>query len=260
MKKQKAKAKVSQNQQPNKLDDKSPYVAQNTKLDIALSIKELPWTPRQKEFIELALNKDIKVVWVEGPAGSSKTMLSIYCALKLLNEKRVSDLVLVRTAVESADASLGFLPGDLSDKFGVYATPFFDKISELLPASQIAVLEKQKRLIEMPINFARGLHWAAKCVIFDESQNASYKELTTFLTRIGEFSKVFVLGDSFQSDLPEKKAGGFNKMFKWFENPDKKEYFKENGIVTFRLTEDDIVRSALVKFFIKEFQKMDKPT
>jgi phosphate starvation-inducible PhoH-like protein len=248
---------MSNKAKPKTGADKSPYVAQNTKLDKPLAIGELPWTARQQKFIELAMDKKVKVIFVEGPAGSSKTMLAIYCALQLLNLKRVSDLVLVRTAVESADASLGFLPGSLDDKFGVYTTPFYDKLNELLPTSQIAMLEKENRLIEMPINFARGLHWAAKCVIFDETQNASQKEIKTFLTRIGEFSKVFVLGDSLQSDLPKNKSGSFDKMFKWFEAPENKEFFESEGVYTFRLTEEDIVRSQLVKFFIKEFQKMD---
>lgn len=235
--------------------DKSPYVAQNPKLDKGLTIGELPWTEKQKEFIALAMDKKVKVIFVEGPAGSSKTMLAMYCALQLLSAKKVSDLVLVRTAVESADASLGFLPGTLDDKFGVYTTPFYDKLVELLPTNQIAMLEKENRLIEMPINFARGLHWAAKCVIFDETQNASLKEIKTFLTRIGEFSKVFVLGDSLQSDLPKNKSGAFEKMFNYFEA--NKETALDEGVYTFRLTEEDIVRSQLVKFFIKEFKKMD---
>ena len=100
--------------------DTSPYVAQREKINFDLRIRELPWTEKQKKIIELFLDKHTKLMILKGPAGTSKTMLSMYLGLTLLNQKKVSDIVLVRSAVESSDSKLGYLPGDLTEKIQVY--------------------------------------------------------------------------------------------------------------------------------------------
>ena len=182
--------------------DNSPYVFQRDKISLELTIRELPWTEKQKALIELFLHKDTKALFLKGPAGSSKTLTAMYCGLQLLNKKRVSDIVLVRAAIESSDAKLGYLPGDIDTKISVYMTPFQDKFNELLCKSHIAALERDQRLISCPIGFARGLHFAAKFVCVDEMQNLSRKEILLILSRIGEYSKVFLFGDPVQSDLP----------------------------------------------------------
>ena len=52
--------------------DNSPYVAQRDKIKFDLSIRELPWTDKQKEIIDLFLNKKTKLMLLKGPAGTSK--------------------------------------------------------------------------------------------------------------------------------------------------------------------------------------------
>ena len=232
-------------------EDNSPYVFQKEKINYELQIKELPWTDKQKEIISTFLDKKTKVLLLKGPAGTSKTILSMYCGLTLLNKKRISDLVLVRSAVESSDSKLGFLPGDIMEKFNVYLTPFHDKFSELLNKSQIDRLQKDNRLTICPINFARGLHFSAKFVCADEIQNFSTREIHTIMSRIGEFSKVFLCGDPEQSDLPHGKSG-FSKVYDLFNN----EESKENGIFCMELTEADIVRSELCKFITHKFKEL----
>jgi phosphate starvation-inducible PhoH-like protein len=231
--------------------DNSPYVFQKEKINYELQIKELPWTNKQKEIISTFLDKKTKVLLLKGPAGTSKTILSMYCGLTLLNKRRVSDLVLVRSAVESSDSKLGFLPGDIMEKFNVYLTPFHDKFSELLSKPNIDKLQKDNRLTICPINFARGLHFSAKFVCADEVQNFSTRELQTIMSRIGEFSKVFLCGDPEQSDLPQGKSG-FSKVYDLFNN----EESKENGIFCMELTEADIVRSELCRFITHKFKEL----
>jgi phosphate starvation-inducible PhoH-like protein len=175
----------------------------------------------------------------------------MYCGLTLLNKKRVSDLVLVRSAVESSDSKLGFLPGDIMEKFNVYLTPFHDKFSELLNKSQVDRLQKDNRITICPINFARGLHFSAKFVCADEIQNFSKREIHTIMSRIGEFSKVFLCGDPEQSDLPAGKSG-FNKVYDLFNN----EEGREHGIFCMELTEEDIVRSELCKYITQKFKEL----
>lgn len=231
--------------------DTSPYVAQREKIDFNLRIRELPWTEKQKKIIELFLDKHTKLMILKGPAGTSKTMLSMYLGLTLLNQKKVSDIVLVRSAVESSDSKLGYLPGDLTEKIQVYLTPFNNKFSELLQEHDIKRLEKDGRFIICPINFARGLHFAVKFICCDEAQNLTLREIHTLMSRMGEFSKMIIAGDAEQSDLPTGKSG-FSTAYDAFSD---EEAF-ENGIVCVELTEEDIVRSELVKYITKKFKEI----
>jgi phosphate starvation-inducible PhoH-like protein len=231
--------------------DHSPYVFQRDKINFDLIIRELPWTEKQREIINLFLDKSCKVLFLKGVAGSSKTLLSMYLGLQLLNTRKVSDIVLVRSAVESADSKLGFLPGDLVDKFNVYLTPFNEKFSELLPKPIIDKLEKDNRLTMCPVNFARGLHFSAKFVCCDEAQNLTRKELLTVLTRLGLFTKTIICGDPDQSDLPTGRSG-FKEVYNLFDC----EEAKEMGIHCIELTELDVVRSELCKFVVKKFKEL----
>lgn len=228
-----------------KLQDTSLTVHQKNKIKNLIDIKEREYTEKQKQFIELALDKNTKMIFVSGPAGTSKTYLAVLVALKLLNQKRVSDLLYIRSAVESSDSKIGFLPGEASEKMAPYLQPLLDKLSELTDKATIDWLQKEERVGSVPVSFLRGLNWNAKCIITDEAQNMTYKELVTLVTRIGEFSKVFVLGDPDQSDIGVKS--GFTKLMNSFDNPAS----KEHGIYHFKFEEDDIVRSELVKFMIK---------
>jgi phosphate starvation-inducible PhoH-like protein len=196
--------------------------------------------------LSLAENKAAKLIFVTGPAGTSKTFLAVLYALKMINEKRVSDLVYIRSAVESADSKLGYLPGEADEKLAPYIQPLMDKLVELLPKGDIDILLKEKRVSSIPVGFLRGLNWNAKVIIMDEAQNCTFKELITSITRTGEFSKVFILGDDTQSDINGKS--GLKRMVTLFDDAES----RENGIYTFRFTEDDIVRSELVKFIVKK--------
>lgn len=232
--------------------DKSEKVHQRNKISEKLEIKDLNWTEKQKEFMKMALDKDVKVILVNGPAGSSKSILATYCALKLLDSKLVSDIIYIRSAVESSDSKLGFLPGDADEKLHFYNIPFLEKLNELLPKSSVNLLENEKRISMYPVNYARGMSWNVKCVIMDECQNSSLKEIITIMTRLGKHTKCFLLADPMQSDLPASKCGGFESCFKLFSD----EESQQHGVRTFEFTEDDIVRSNLVKFLAKKFKTL----
>ena len=127
--------------------------------------------------------------------------------------------------------------------------PFLDKLDELLLNTKAEKLEEEKRISMFPVNFARGLNWTAKCVILDEAQNSTFKEITTVLTRLGENSRCFILADPMQTDLRnDSLQGGFTKMFCGFSD----EESAAMGIYTFKFSEEDIMRSELVKFLIKK--------
>lgn len=249
MKKKVQKLRPDQMIPQHEIADHSPLIPQRSKLKTTLKIYQRELTEKQHQFLDLASDKQTKIIFVSGPAGSSKTFLAVLQALKMINEKRVSDLVYIRSAVESSDTKLGFLPGEADEKMAPYIQPLLDKLTEMLPKGDIDVLVKEERVTGVPVGFLRGLNWNAKVIIADEAQNMTYKEIFTLITRTGEFSKVFILGDPEQSDINGKS--GFIKMMSHFDD----EESRQNGIHVFRFTEDDIVRSGLVQFIIKKVKK-----
>lgn len=227
-----------------------------TKQDIIIGaeyiqLNRLQLTPKQKALVDLALDPESKIIFISGPAGSSKTYMAVYSALRLLSDDRDLDLLYVRTIIESAEKGLGALPGDLNDKFNPYIIPLEDKLYEILPKNTTSKkdLEEKGRIDAMPINFLRGSSWNDKIVIMDEAQNATFKELTTLITRIGKNSKIFICGDFMQSDINGKS--GFSNMFNLFNDEDS----ANNGIHCFSFNQEDIVRSEILKFIIKKLEK-----
>ena len=211
-------------------------------------VKSFKWTDKQKELIKLALSDKSKIIFIEGPAGTSKTLLSVYCGLRLLSDSKVDDLTYIRSAVESSDARLGFLPGDADDKLHYFNLPFLDKLNELVSDEEIKKLQKSRRVSTYPVNFSRGMSWNNKCVVFDECQNSSLKEIVTVLTRIREGTKMFLCGDNRQTDLKNGNRGSFAKIMKAFSD----EESIEEKIHSFVFDKDDIMRSNILKFIIKK--------
>ena len=232
------------------IKDTSPRVPQREKIDYTLNLRGLDWTEKQKAFIELATHKDTKIVFLSGPAGVAKSVLSVYCALLLLNQKRVSDLIYVRTIVESASISLGSLPGDVHEKVSVHTAVLNDKLEELLPTGDIKKLLADERVKGIPVNYLRGASYNAKAVIIDEAQNATFSEITTALTRIGKFTKYFVLGDPMQTDLRHKEQSGFKPMFDIFNT----EQSRAEGIYCIEFGKEDIMRSEILKFIVEQIE------
>jgi phosphate starvation-inducible PhoH-like protein len=211
-----------------------------------------PFTDKQKHFISIVMDEETKLIFVDGPAGTAKTWLSVYCGLQLFQESIIEEMIYVRSAVESSDSKLGFLPGAQDDKMAPYLEPFKDKLEELLDPIDIKYLQEEERIYGIPVGFLRGASWENKFILVDEAQNLSEKELITIMTRIGEKCKVFICGDAMQSDIGNRS--GFNNILDLFHD----EVSKTHGIQTFKFTEDDIVRSQLVKFIITKLKSLSK--
>ena len=105
--------------------------------------------------------------------------------------------------------------------------PLNDKLEELITAQDRNFLEQKKIINALPINYLRGSNWINKIIIADESQNFTFKELTTLITRLGENSKLFICGDPMQSDINGKS--GFDRMSDIFNNQES----ADNGIHCF---------------------------
>jgi phosphate starvation-inducible PhoH-like protein len=223
---------------------------ENNRLSRELKISHKEFSKKQKEFIDIALDEETKMIFIPGPAGCAKTYVSVYCGLQLINAQRVSELVYIRSAVESADHKLGFLPGAQDDKMAPYLEPFKDKLEEFLSPVDVRYLQGEERIYGIPVGFLRGASWEDKFILVDEAQNLTEKEIITTITRIGENTKVFICGDSMQSDIGNKS--GFTNIAKIFSD----EESIKHGIRYFEFNEDDIVRSQLVKFIVKKIKSL----
>ena len=233
----------------DKKTDKSKYIHQDGKLQWDLNIRERKdLTDKQKELIDIILNKKTKIVFINGPAGTSKTFLAVYCGLLLLNMKSVSNIMYIRTIIESASKSLGSLPGKESEKMEPFLMPLMDKLEEFISIGEIKKLNSENRIKGTPINYLRGASLNAQYIIADEAQNFSFKELVTAISRLGEYSKLIVLLDPDQSDLNGKS--GALPMFDLFND----ESSKENGIHCFSFTKEDIVRSGILKYILEKVE------
>lgn len=229
--------------------DKSVRVEQRNKISNLLNIREFNWTEKQKKFFEIAQRKETRIMFVEGPAGCSKSLCAIYCLLTLLNNKKISNILYLRSAVESSEKSLGYMPGTKEDKLHDFGLVLFDKLYELLTKSEVDGLVKDNRIIVDCPNHARGRTYSVCGVCVDETQSMTEREIYTLLTRLGKYSKCFVLGDTQQSDLPKSKQGGFYKIMDYFCD----EEGEKHGIYKFKFTEEDIMRDELTKFIVKRY-------
>jgi len=227
-------------------------IADNHFRSVKLNIKSFNLTDKQKSFAQIAFDKNTKIIFINGPAGSSKTFLAVYCALHMLNMNPRSELKYIRTIAESGERALGSLPGTVDEKFNPFMMPLYDKLDELLPLPQSKYLETNGFIEALPINFLRGATWNDKIIIADESQNYSTKELVTLLTRIGENTKMFICGDAMQSDIGNKS--GFMKVYELFNNKQS----EDKGIFCFQFDEEDIMRSEILKYIVATFKKLDK--
>lgn len=234
--------------------DKSPYVFQREKLKQPLVIRQrYEMNAKQQAFIDKALDKSTRLILCDGIWGSSKTYLAVYCALRLLSEKRADSVVYLRSPVE-AGKSIGFLPGGADEKVNPYAEPLFQKLHELLDEPQIKMLESDKRIEVVPPGFLRGQSWNCKAVIVDEAANFDRAMLELILSRIGPFCKVFIVGSQHQSDIGDPH--GFMSLFKAFDD----EESRTHGIHQFFFNEEaDIVRSDFCKLMMRKLGVLKIP-
>jgi PhoH-like ATPase len=154
------------------------------------------------------LNNDIKLVALQGVAGTGKTLLALAAALE--QQKLYNQVILARPIVPLSNKEIGFLPGDANDKIGPYMEPLWDNLKFI--KSQFGENEKKhKAIMEMqdsgkiiitPLAFIRGRSLSNIMFIIDEAQNLTPHEVKTIITRAGENTKIVFTGDVHQIDTP----------------------------------------------------------
>lgn len=183
-------------------------------------------SPRNKEqtfALEMLLDKDIHMVTMSGKAGSGKTLLAIAAAIQMLNEKRYEKIILSRPAL-SMSKEIGFLPGTLEEKMMPWLQPFFDNLKQILPNGKAYIdMMIEKEIIEIgALSYIRGRSLPNTIFIVDEAQNITHNEAKAIITRMGENSKLILIGDLEQIDAPHLDSttsglGSVVEKFKDFE-------------------------------------------
>jgi phosphate starvation-inducible PhoH-like protein len=238
------------NSREEKAKDSSPYTEKKkTSLACNLKIRELPWTEKQKKFIELAMCKNSKIIFVKGVAGTAKTILATYCSLIKMQEKKINEIYYSRVPIESSIHGIGYIRGDTNEKMHPYVQPLEDKLNELLSAGDVKTLIGQERIHGIPLGFLRGLNISNASFIMDEAQNCRIEDFLLVMSRMAKFSTLFILGDAQQSDI---KKSGFETIFDLFNT----EESKNLGIHTFEFDKSDIVRSEILSFIIDKFESL----
>ena len=187
---------------------------------------------------------------LSGSAGTGKSFLAMYFALKELIKNSNSEykkLIIVRSAVPTRD--LGFVPGTLEEKSKVYQDPYKNIANELIGRGDAWHFLLNKEIIEFQTtSFLRGLTFTDCIIIFDEFQSATFHEIDTVLTRVGENCRFILCGDFNQNDLSIKKEkSGFQDAMKILE--------KLDDVAEIRFTISDVVRSGFVKEYLIEKEK-----
>ena len=203
-------------------------------------------TFNQAEYLKLLNEKDL--IFSTGSAGSGKTYLAVVFAVSLLKKGLVQKIILTRPAVEAGE-SLGFFPGDVTEKVDPYLRPLYDALYDMLGVETTnALIEKQ--VIEIaPLAYMRGRTLENAIIILDEAQNATLDQLKMFLTRLGFNSKLILTRDCSQIDLPKSAKSGLKIASNMLAD------LKEVGVIDF--TVYDVVRHPLVGKIIERFEELE---
>ena len=201
-----------------------------------------PRNPAQKRFITAIRNHCL--TFGTGPAGTGKSYCAVALAAEYLEAGKIERIILTRPAVEAGE-HLGFLPGELNDKFAVYIDPFRDILNERLGRGAVDYCVRHDRIVAAPLAYMRGKTFNDKTfVIMEEAQNSTVTQMKMFLTRLGEDCKVVINGDVKQSDI-RTKNGLADAVERVAGLP---------NIYIHEFDQADIVRSGLVRQLIDRYE------
>lgn len=157
-----------------------------------------PKTTSQKQYLNSIRTNIISIA--TGPAGVGKTWLAGAFAAEQLEQRKVDKIIITRPAVEAGE-KLGYLPGEMADKYAPYLAPFRDVLDERLGKSYVDLALKRGKIEAAPFAYMRGRTFKNAVVILDEAQNTTPAQMKMFLTRLGENVTVIVNGDLAQKDI-----------------------------------------------------------
>lgn len=187
------------------------FNAENNKIErveksYAYGIK--PKNAEQTFAIDALLNEDIKLIALQGIAGTGKTLLALATALE--QKTLYNQIILARPIVPLSNRDIGFLPGGADEKISPYMQPLFDNLkfiksqykTDSRKRKALDEMEENEELVLTALAFIRGRSLANVIMIVDESQNLTPHEVKTIITRAGEGTKIIFTGDINQIDSP----------------------------------------------------------
>jgi PhoH-like ATPase len=192
----------------------SSLAVYNSKLDQIERIEKefvygvKPKNSEQAFALNALLNENIKLVALQGVAGTGKTLLALASALE--QHKKYHQIILARPIVPLSNKEIGFLPGSADDKIGPYMEPLWDNLKFIKAQfgenekkhKAILALEESGKIVISPLAFIRGRSLSNIMFIIDEAQNLTPHEVKTIITRAGENTKIVFTGDVNQIDTP----------------------------------------------------------
>lgn len=191
-----------------------------------------PVTLGQRLYHAHLINPKVQLLVVTGPSGSGKTLMASRAGAFQTVVGKYKKMVITRPTVTVDDEEHGFLPGSLDKKMSPWVKPVTDYIDRMENKIEIS-----------PLAYMRGLTFENSWIIADEMQNSSKNQMKMMLTRMGKNSKIIVTGDVSQSD---RMCDGLNDLVSRLRKGDLPESIK-----LVELSEDDVVRSELVKHVLK---------
>jgi phosphate starvation-inducible PhoH-like protein len=207
-----------------------------------------PKTLNQKRYVDAI---DVHtIVFGIGPAGTGKTYLAMAKAVRALQTKQVSRIILTRPAVEAGER-LGFLPGTLSEKIDPYLRPLYDALHDMMDPELIPKLMSAGIIEVAPLAYMRGRSLNDAFIILDEAQNTTGEQMKMFLTRLGFGSKMVVTGDITQVDLPGGANSGLRAAVGILDGVE--------DIHVAELTSADVVRHRLVSEIVDAYARSEEP-
>jgi phosphate starvation-inducible protein PhoH and related proteins len=210
--------------------------------------KIAPKTFGQKRYVDAIRHSTL--TFAIGPAGTGKTYLAVAVAVRALQERQVSRLILTRPAVEAGER-LGFLPGSLYEKIDPYMRPLYDALYEMTGPDTLPRLMERGVVEVAPLAFLRGRTLNNAFIILDEAQNTTPEQMKMFLTRMGLGSVVVVNGDATQVDLPAGQQSGLFVVEEILEGID--------GISFVHLGGKDVVRHKIVQDIVEAYGRYGQP-
>ena len=220
----------------------------NKELNSSTMVSVKPITDTQKIVYETWKKGQNQFLF--GAAGTGKTFISLYLALKDIFDQKTKyeKVILVRSLIPTRD--IGFLPGDEEDKSALYQVPYqnmvqfmFEMPNEQAFNSLYDKLKGQGSLYFLSTSFLRGLTFDNSIIIVDECQNLNFHELDTIITRVGQDSKIVFCGDFDQSDLlKHNEKNGLHDFLRILEE------MEEFNCSEFTI--GDIVRSGFVRSYL----------
>lgn len=202
-----------------------------------------PKNPTQQYLLD-SIDQAVMTVCI-GPAGTGKTFCTGMKAAQLLLKGGYDKIVLTRPNVPTG-RSLGYFPGSVEEKMTPWLKPIMNVLSDGLGKGRYDYMVSKEQITIQPIETIRGNSFENCIIIVDESQNLSMSEIKATTTRIGENSKLIMLGDPAQSDVHDGEA-----------LDDFVEMCHQAGIDVpiIRFTTDHIVRSDIVSQLVKMFTR-----